>query len=90
MYALSRLSIGTRCSVGREALDRAAGDALRRRVGRDEIGVFGFERFQFLQQRVELVVGDFRIVVDVVALFVVANLFAKVLEPGGGSMTGSE
>ena len=62
---------------GREPFDRAAGDALRRRVGRDEIRMLRLERLELVQQRVERLVGDLRIVVDVVALFVVADLVAE-------------
>ena len=43
---------------GREPFGRAAADALRRRVGRDEIGMLGLERLQLAHQRVELGVGD--------------------------------
>ena len=42
--------------------------------------MLGFERIELLQQRVELGVGDFGIVEDVVALFVVADLVTKLAE----------
>ena len=42
--------------------------------------MLGFERVELLQQRVELGVGDFGIVEDVVALFVMANLVTKLAE----------
>ena len=62
---------------GREALRRAAGDALGRRIGGDEIGMLGLERLELVQKPIEFFVGDLRIVVDVVALFVVADESAK-------------
>ena len=62
---------------GREALDGTAGDALGRRIGRDEIGMLASSALELVQQRVELVVGDLGLVVDVVALFVVADLVAE-------------
>ena len=69
-----------------EAVDRPAGDALCRRIRRDEIGVIALERLELVDQRVERVVGDFRVVVDVVALFVVTNLAAELVDAGQGSM----
>ena len=58
---------------GLESLDRPARDALRRRIGRDEIGMLRFEPLELVQQPIELLVGDLRRVVDVVALFVMAD-----------------
>ncbi len=58
---------------GLEAGGRAAADALGRRIGRDEIGVLGFEALELLHERVEFGVGQLGIVEDVVPLFVVAN-----------------
>ena len=55
---------------------RAAGDALRRRIGRDEIGIVGLELLELVQQGVELFVRDFRSGMNVVPLFVMADLFA--------------
>ena len=63
-----------------EAFDRPAGDALCRGIRRDEIGVIPLERLELFDQRVERVVGDFRVVVDVVALFVVTNLAAELVD----------
>ena len=65
---------------GREAVDRPPGDALRRRIGRDEIGMLGLELLELVQQPIELLVGDLRIVVDVVALFVMADRVAKLAD----------
>ena len=62
---------------GLEALDRTAGDALGRRIGRDEIGMLRLEPLELVQQPIELLVGDLGSVVDVVALFVVADGVAK-------------
>ena len=42
--------------------------------------MLGFERFELLQQRVELGVGDLGIVVDVVALFVVTDRVTQLAE----------
>ena len=42
--------------------------------------MLGFERVELLQQRIELGVGDFWVVEDVVALFVVADLVTKLAE----------
>ncbi len=52
-----------------EAFDGTSGNALRRRIDGDEIGVVGLELLELVQQRVELRVGDLGIVVDVIALF---------------------
>ncbi len=60
-----------------EAVDRAAGDALRRRIGGDQLGMIRFEPLELVQQRVELLVRDLGVVVDVVALFVVPNQIAE-------------
>ena len=65
---------------GREALDRAAGDALRRRIGGDELGMLRLEPLELVQQAVELLVGDLGIVVDVVALFVVPDRVAQLVD----------
>ena len=64
----------------RKAFDRMAGDALRRRVRRDEIRVLGLELLEIVQQAIELAVGDFGSGVDVVALFVMADGVAKRFE----------
>ena len=65
---------------GFESFDRTAGDALRRRVGGDEIRMFRLEPFQLVKQTVEFLVGDLRVGVDVVALFVVANPVAELFD----------
>jgi hypothetical protein len=62
---------------GGKALDRPPGDALRRRISRHQIGVLGLQPFELVQQTIELLVGDLRVVVDVVALFVVADGITK-------------
>ena len=54
--------------------------ALRRRVGRDEFGVRGFELAQLDDQRVELRVADLGFVVDVVAIVVILDLLAQLLD----------
>ena len=60
-----------------ELRDRLAADALRRRVGRDELGVLGLDRAQLVEQRVVLVVADLGVVEDVVAVAVVVELLAQ-------------
>ena len=62
---------------GLEAFDRAAADALRRRVRRHQIRMLRLERLELLHQRIEGFVGDFRVVLDVVAVFVTTDLVAK-------------
>ena len=42
--------------------------------------MLGFEPLELVQQRVELLVGDLGIVVDVVALFVMADRVAQLFE----------
>ena len=70
---------------GGEAFDRTAGDALRRRIRRDEIRMLGLEPLELVQQPIELLVGDLRIVVNVVALFVMADLLrgARLMRASG-------
>ena len=65
---------------GREAFDRPSRDALRRRIGRDEIRMLGLEPLELVQQAVELLVGNLGVVVDVVALFVVADGVAELFQ----------
>jgi hypothetical protein len=59
--------------------DRLAADPLGRRVGRDELGVVALEPAQLVEQRVVLVVADDRVVEDVVAPAVLAQLGAELL-----------
>jgi hypothetical protein len=66
---------------GRKPLRRAPGHPPRRRIGRDEVGILRFERFQFVEQPVEFRVGNLRIVVDVVTLFVVPDGLAQIANP---------
>ena len=61
----------------REALDRPPADALRRRIGGDEIRMLRLEPLELVQQPIELLVGDLGIVVDVVALFVMPDGIAQ-------------
>ena len=49
-------------------------------------GMLRLERLELVQQRVELVVGDLGIVVDVVALFVMPDRVAELRDAVGGSM----
>ena len=57
--------------------DRLAAGPLRRRVGRDQLGVLGLDRPQLIEQRVVLVVADLGIVEDVVAVAVVVELLSQ-------------
>ena len=63
-----------------EALGRAARHPLGRRVGRDEIRVLRLERLELVQQAVELLVGNLGVVLDVVALFVVPDRAAQLVD----------
>src|SRR4029077_1581323 len=56
---------------------RLAADALRGRVGRDQVGVIGFQLLQLIHELVELGVRNFRRVEDVVQIFVAADFFPK-------------
>ena len=62
---------------GWKTFDRPSADALRRRIGRHQIRMLGFEVLEVVQQPIEFLVGNLRVVVDVVALFVVTNRFAQ-------------
>ena len=65
---------------GLEPFDRAAGDALGRRIGRDEIGMIRLEMLEFVQEPIELLVGHLRVVVDVIALLVMPDGIPESLE----------
>jgi hypothetical protein len=69
----------------REALNRPAGHALRRRIGGDEIRVLGLERFELVQQAIELFVGDLGRVMDVIPLLVVPDEIAQFLRRCSGA-----
>jgi hypothetical protein len=58
---------------GVETLDGPAGDALRRRIARDQVGVLLLETLELVQEAIELFVGDLGRVVYVVLLFVMAD-----------------
>ena len=60
-----------------EALGRLAAHALRRRVGRDQLGMRRFKSLQFVHQRVVLGVGDLGRVENVVEMLVAAQFFAQ-------------
>jgi hypothetical protein len=66
---------------GLEPLDRTSRDALGRGIRRDEIGVLRLEALQFVEQAIEGRVIDLGIVVDVVALLVMANRLTKRQHP---------
>ena len=69
----------------REVVDGGAADALRRRVGRDELGVRLLDREELADERVVLGVGDLGPVEDVVEVLVPAELVAQ---PGGAQRRG--
>ena len=73
---------------GREGFGGPAGDALRRRVGGDEIGMLRLERLQLVQQAIELGVGDLRAIVDVIEIFVAPDLSAQPGQPVVGRTSG--
>ena len=77
LKALSSDSIGTWCSTSPKARARRTGDALRRGVGGDELGVRALERAQLLHQPVVLGVRDLRVVEHVVAVVVLCDLRAQ-------------
>ena len=56
---------------------RLAAGPLRRRVGRDQLGMLGLDRPQLVEQLVVLVVPDLGIVEDVVTVAVVVELLAQ-------------
>ncbi len=60
-----------------KALARRAAHALRGRIGSPQFRILGFELLEPLHEPVELRVGNFRIVRDVIEVLVVANLFAQ-------------
>jgi len=65
-----------------EPLDRAAADALGRRIGRDELRMLALERLELAHEAVELGVADLGVREDVVALLVVADEAPQLLDAG--------
>ncbi len=63
-----------------EAVFGLAADALGGGVGRQEIGMLGFERLQAVHQRVVVGVAESRIVEDVVEVLVVTEVVAEMLD----------
>ena len=74
-------SIGTAWRTGSQSLEHGADDALRRRVGRDELGMRRLDRLQLLEQRVVVGVGDRRRVEHVVGVRVTLELLAQLRRP---------
>ncbi len=72
---------------GLEPFGRPSADALRRRVGRHEIGMRLLQRPQLAQERVEFRVGDLRIGLNVVELFVTPDQLTKLANAFGGRHT---
>jgi hypothetical protein len=63
-----------------EPLARGRADPLGRRIGRDQLRVLVLERLQLVVEPVVLGVGDLRVVEDVVAVEVVVDLLAQLVE----------
>jgi len=57
----------------REPFAHPAADALRRRVGRDELGMLLLQLLELAHQVVELRIADLGLVLDVVQLFVMTD-----------------
>ena len=70
---------------GLESFAGRAANALGGRIRSDELGIFFFELLELIEQLVEGRVGNFRIVHDVIQIFVMANFFAQALDFFGGS-----
>ena len=60
-----------------EALARLASNTLRGRVRRDQLRVRRLNLFELLHEQIKFSVADFRIVEDVIAVLVMANLIAQ-------------
>ncbi len=58
-------------------------DFLGGTVGGDKLGVFALEPLELFHERVELAVGDLRLVLDVVEVVVAVDLLAKLLDSAG-------
>ena len=67
----------------RERVERRAADALRRRVGRDQLRMLLLERLELAVERVVLGVVDLRPVEDVVEIRVPVDDLAQSGRPGG-------
>jgi hypothetical protein len=57
----------------RKSLNRTAGDPLGRRVSRDELRVCGLKHRQLMQQLIEFSIGNFRVMKNVIPLFVMTD-----------------
>ena len=73
--------VGGRLAEGFAQVEHLADHTLRRRIGRQQLGMCGLDRLQLLEQTVVLGVRHFRIVEHVVAVGVVVELLAQL---GGG------
>ena len=71
-----------------ESFARLAADALRGRVGSDQLRMLGLEILQLLHQLVEFEVADLRLVEDVIEMFVMANRVAQRFDLGGSIFNG--
>jgi len=59
-----------------EAFPWFSANPLRRRVESDQIGVLGFELLELTHQAIEVGVAELGIVQNVIAIFVMPDLFA--------------
>ena len=75
---------GPRVAHFLEALGGLAAHALGGRVGREQLGMRGFEALELVHQRVVLGVGDFGRVEHVVEMLVAADLVAQLLDLRSG------
>ena len=76
----SRLRIGVSWRTVPSSVARRTAHALRRAVGRHQLGVLLLDREQLALELVELGVGDDRVVEDVVAVIVLRDLLAQLPE----------
>src|SRR5262249_31512783 len=64
----------------RKSIDRTAADTLGRRIARDEIGMLDFQQLELAEQRVVLRVRDLGGVLLVIALLMVADRVAELVQ----------
>ena len=87
LNALSSDSIGTLWVTVPKARNGGAGDALRRGVRRDQVGILRLERAQLDHQLIVAGVRNLRLVQLVVALVVVRDLRAQLRDSSFGVLS---
>ena len=80
LVAFSSESIGARCSTVANASDELARDALRRGVGRDQLGMGRLQVAELAHERVVLGVGDLRPVERVVEVVVAGDQLPELVD----------